>query len=517
MFGVRGRLKLLLGLAAAVFAAVIAGCGGGSDGGGGPAVLVPETAPIYLEASLAPGSTESEELNALAQGVLGTGDAGDAVTEALERAALGQGEKVDFEEEIEPWLGEKVGVFMGGSDSGDFHGLGVALETANSGEAEAFIEKRGEGKKGEFEGHTYYVEPGGEGVLGVVDDFVVFAEGKAGFEEMVKASEGEGLSDSSKFTAAMAAAPSQGLGHAYVDIGSLAEEGQDRIQPIPEVASDLLGLELRDATAVASLVPHSEQIEVDVTTNLANSTEGSGDASALLESLPATAVAGFSRAEFGKGFGKDIDHLNEDGIPGAFKPNALTVALGAFGINLNAIAESIGDVGGFVEGSSSGDLGAALVIETDSSKEAGTTIGKFSLLLRSARTHGVTALSGKLSGFSVPLPEFGSKPLVVAVSGQKMAIAYGLKAAAQALRGSSQTLGATADFKAAKAALGSTPIGAFVDAAAALKLLEGTLDPVERRELAEVRPFLQKVNYVGVGSEAKAEETTAKVIIGLSK
>ena len=42
-------------------------------------------------------------------------------------------------------------------------------------------------------------------------------------------------------------------------------------------------------------------------------------------------------------------------------------------------------------------------------------------------------------------------------------IAYGPKAAAQALRSNAKTLGTTADFEAAKGALGSTPMSAFVD------------------------------------------------------
>ena len=129
--------------------------------------------------------------------MLGIDNVGDFIAEQLEQQALGEGEKFDFEEEVEPWLGEKAGMYLAGYDGSDFHGFGVASARRTPGEAEEFVEKRVEegneepSEEGEFEGDKYYVEPEDESVVGVVGDYLVFGETKADFEAMVETAEGE--------------------------------------------------------------------------------------------------------------------------------------------------------------------------------------------------------------------------------------------------------------------------------------------------------------------------------------
>jgi hypothetical protein len=510
------RVFIAMLLAALVATLVVAGCGGGSGSGGGggePASLAPKKASIYLEADLAPNAKASEELDLLAQNIFGIDDVGEFVSEKLEGAALGEGGKFNFEEEVEPWLGEKAGVYLTGYDGKKFSGFGLVIETTNGGEAEEFLETRAvaggnEDKEGEFEGDKYWVD---------AEEGSAFGESKADFEEMVKTSEsGEGLSQSSKFKEAIESAGTDWVGSAYVDIGGLIEEAKGHIPPASESVFDLIGIEPRQATAVATVVPHSEQIEIDFSTNLSKSTATTADASKLLESLPSTAVLGFASAEFGKSFGEGIDQLNEKGIPGQIGPNELMPVLGAVGINLDSIAESLGDVGGFVEGSSVGSLGGATVIETTDASEAKKAISKVGLLLRATGTKGVTAIGGNLVGFAVRSAELG-QPIIFGTSGQKVVIAYGAKAAAQALRTQGKTLGSTADFQAGKEALGSIPISAFVDGGPALKLINAVLPADERAKFAEARPYLSKVTYAAIGSEVKGSTTTAKMIVGLQK
>lgn len=516
------KVPVLL-LAAALATVVVAGCGGSSNSGGGdPAALAPTSAPVYLEANLAPEAKESEALDELTQKVLGIDNVGEFIAEELEGAALGEGEKFNFEEEVEPWLGEKAGMYLAGYDGNNFHGYGVALETTNSGEAEEFIEKRveanGKGdEEGEFEGNKYFVEPEDESVLGVIGDYLAFGETVSDFEEMVKTSEGEGLNEAAKFKEAEEGAPESGIGSVYVDIGGLIEEAKGQIPAETEAGFELLQIEPRNATAVATVIPHSEQVEVDFSTNLGKATAPTGDATALLESLPATADAAFASPEFGKSLSESIDRLDENGIAGQIKPGELKPALETVGINLDSIAASIGDIGGFAEGSSMRSLGGAIVIETDSASEAKNTVSNIGLLLRAIGTAGVTAVSGEISGFSVRSASIGPKPLIVGASGEKIVISYGPKAAAQALRTNTKTLGTTADFEAAKSALGSTPIGVFANGGPTLKLVEAVISPEDQEKISGVKPFLQKVSYVAIGSESKGAATTAKMIVGLSK
>jgi hypothetical protein len=515
---------VLLSLAALVAAAfLVAGCGGGSGGGGGePAGVAPKDAPVYISLNLAPEAKESEELDALTKSVLGIDNVGEFAAEQLEQAALGEGQKFNFEEEVEPWLGENAGMYLGGYDGNDFHGFGLIFETTNAGEAEEFIETRveksgEEAEEGEYEGDKYFVEPEEESVLGMVGDYLVLGETKEDFEEMVKAFEGEGLNESPKFKTAMEGASEAGVGSVYVDIGGLIEEAKGAIPAETEAFFNLVQIEPKKATAVATVIPHSEAVEIDMSSNLGTGKAVGGDATALLESLPGTATAAFASAEFGKSFGEGIDKLSEEGIPGQLEPGQLEPALEAVGINLHTIFASIGNVGGFVEGSGLTDLGGAMVIETSNATEAKNTVANIGLLLRATGTEGVTAIGGELSGFSIHSEKLGPQPLIVGASGEKIVVAYGPKAAARAMKSSAKTIGSTADFEAAKSAIGSTPMNAFIDGGPGLKLVEGLLSPEELAKIEGARPYLQKVSYVAVGSEAKGKTTTAKVIVGMGK
>jgi Protein of unknown function (DUF3352) len=517
--------KLLFASLAAVLAVAlaVAGCGGGSGGGGGePAGLMPVKAPVYLEANLKPDGKTSEALNEVAQTVLGIDNVGEFVAEELEKSALGEGEKFNFEEEVEPWLGEKAGLYLAGYDGNNFHGVGMAIETTNSGEAEEFIEERVEKndngtESGEFEGNKYYVEPEEEAVLGMIGDYIAFGETKGDFEEMVEAFEGEGLNESPKFKEAMKNAPDEGIGTVYVDIGGLIEETKSVLPAETEAFFELVQIDPKKATAVATVIPHSEQLEIDVSSNLGKSLTGTGDASAALEALPATADLGIAASEFGQSFSEGLEAFSDKGVPGQVKPGELGQAFEAMGINVKTLGQSFGDLAGFVEGSSEGNLGAALVVETKESNEARNLVANIGLLLRVTSTPGVTTIHGNISGFSVHVPSLGPKLLIVGSAGEKIVIAYGPRSAAQALRSQTKTLGTTPGFEAGKSALGSTPMSAYVDGGPMLKLVEALLSPAELAKIAEAKPYLQKIDYLAIGSEAEGQTTNAKVIVGLQK
>jgi hypothetical protein len=518
---VKAPKYLFLSIAAILAAALaIAGCGSGGGGGGEPAGVVPKTAPVYLQANLAPDGKTSEALNEVAQTVLGIDNVGEFVAEEIESSALGEGDKVNFEEEIEPWLGEKAGLYLAGYDGNNFHGVGFVIETTDSGEAEEFLEdqikKNDDGaEEGEFEGHTYFEDP--ESVIGMVGDYIAFSQTKSGFEEMVEAFEGEGLNESPKFKEAMDNAPDEGIGSVYVDIGGLLEETQSVLPAETEAFFDLVQIEPKMATAVATVIPHSDQLELDVSSNLGKSVPEAGDATDALEALPATATLGFASSEFGKSFSEGLEEFSKNGVPGQLEPGELGAAFEAMGINVKTLGKSFGDLSGFVEGSSQSDLGGAVLVETKDATEAKNMVANIGLLLRATRTPGVTAISGEVSGFSVRVPELGPKPLIVGSAGEKIVIAYGPEAAAQALRSQAKTLGSTPGFEAAKSALGSTPMTAFVDGGPMLALVESLLSPEEQAELAEAKPYLEKIDYLGIGSEAEGETQTAKLIVGLTK
>jgi hypothetical protein len=518
------RNASVFAVGALIFA--LAGCGGGGDSSSDPASVVPAGAPVFIEAKLQPEAKIAANVEALAKQVAGIDNLGETIVEKLESSVDPGEEPLDFGKEIEPWLGEKAGLYIEGYDGDEFETGGVAIETTDSGAAEEFLEKRVESgdekvKSDSYEGVDYFAGTGEEAgkTYGVDGDFILYGETEKAFKEMVDAAKGESLADQDTFSSATADAPSGSLADIFVDIGGLIEEAGNNIDAESQVFLDTVGIDPKDATAELSLVPGAEQVEIDLTSNVTGKNPQGGDASKLLESLPGGSFAALAAPDFGKQLGEAIDRLDAQGIPGELEPNELKSSLEAAGIDLDQIAASIGGIGVFAQGNTEANLGGSVVLETTNAKEATNTVANIGLLLRASGTAGVTAVNGQVSGFSIRADNLGPQPIVVAAKGERIAIAYGLAAAVQALNaGQSATLGQNPEFKEAVAALGDTPISGFVAGPAALQVARQMLLSSEQSEgFEEAEPYLEKIGYVGIGATAAGELTTAKLIVGLTK
>lgn len=515
------RLLPLLALATVAIALIAAGCGGSDDGGGSdPAALAPAASPVYIEASLQPDEAVASNVNALASKLAGIDDVGALIVEQLEDSALDSGEDFDFEKEVQPWLGENLGMALQEYDGDDFNGYTVAFQTTDTGAAQDFIDKTTAdevAEEGSYEGSDFKVEDD-ETTIGIVGDFVVVAENEESFKGAVDANDGESLADQDNFGTAIGAAPSGSLADVFVDIGALIEESGGTIDPEAQQFLETAGIEAKEATAIASLIPGADQIEIDFSTNAAGDSAPTGDASQLLGSLPGGSFAAFAASEFGNAFGEAIDSLDEAGIPGEIPPNRLKDTLKATGIDLEKISASIGNVALFAQGNTENNLTGAVVLETTNAKEAADTVSTIGTLLQVTGTRGVTALSGNGNGFSIRDPELGRQPLVVAAKGEKIAISYGLAASAQALTaGKSATLAQNPTFKAAGKALGEIPLSGFVSGPAALALAENLVPADDRAELEELQPVLEQIEFLAIGAGSSGDLATAKLIVGLTK
>ena len=513
------RLVPLL-LLAALAALLIAGCGGGDDSSSGadPASVAPAAAPVFIGVTIQPEGETKTNIEALAQKIAGVDDLGELIVEELESSASDDGEELDFEKEVEPWLGDEAGIFLQEYEEEDFEGYGAAIQTSDEDAARDFVDKQIEAddeevKDGSYEGVDFKVEED-ETAIGVFDGLVVFAQNEAIFKEMVDASNGENLADDEAYGDATADLPSDSAADVFVDIGGLIDEAGAEIDSDTQLFLDSLGIEPDEATAVASVVPGSDFVEIDFSTDLSGDNPPSGDASELLGTLPGTAVGALASAEFGKRFNEGIDQIDKEGIPGSVPPNELKKSLKEAGIDLEAIAGTIGDVGLYVTGNSEKTLAGALVMETDEESEAKNTVANVGLFLRKAGISGVTKISGEASGFSIRSPELGRQPVVVAAKGNRIAIGYGLASVGSAFQESSKTLADNPAYKDATGALGSTPIAMFVNGPSALNLATALI-PSGDEGFEEVKPYLQKIEYLALGSEASDDLATAKLIVGL--
>lgn len=518
----KARLVLFLALATAAVALVMAGCGGGDGSSGSdPAAVAPPSSPVFIEVALQPEGTLAANVEALASKVAGIDDVGGLIVEQLEGSALDDGEELDYAKEVEPWLGEKAGISLQEYDGDDFQGYAVAIQSTDTTATQDFVDKRTAdevAEEGSYEGSDFLIEEGDGTAIGIVGDFLVVAEDEDAFKAVVDAADGEALADDDAYTSAIGNAPGDSLADVYVDIGGLVEESGGTIDPETQQLLETAGIDAKEATATASLVPGSDQIEIDFSTDAAGDSPPSGDASDLLGSLPGGSFAAFSSADFGARLSEVVDSLDEEGIPGEIPPNQLKDTMKAAGIDLEKIGSSIGDVGVFAQGNTEKNLTGAVVLETTSAKEATNTVSNIGLLLRATGTPGVTKIGGDAAGFSIRSDDLGNQPIVVAAKGEKIAISYGLAASAQALTaGKSATLAESPAFKAAKSALGEIPLSGFVAGPAALALVENLISPEEQAELEELRPYLDKVEYAAIGTGSSGDRATAKLIVGFSE
>jgi Protein of unknown function (DUF3352) len=520
------RFRYAIALLTAISALLVVGCGGGSSdsssGGSELANLASPGSLVFVEAQLQPKGELQQNADSVAQAFTGGEGLGQFIVSELESSARSEGESLDFAKEVEPWLGERGGVGFERLVGGELSEPLIAIQTTNAASARAFIDKRAKhgkspSKSVSYEGVEFEVGGPEDNAVGLIGEAVVLAQSEKEFKAAVDASKGESLGGEDRFQNAIANASNGSLADVYVDVGGIIAQSEngETAQQAKEVLK-ATGIDPSEATAVASVIPQSNQVVVDLSSELDGQKAPAGDASKLLGTLPASSFAAFSTAEFSDQLKEAIDNVDEEGIPPDLEPGELKSALEQAGIDLDEIADSLEEAAVFAEGDSRSSLGGAMVV-TSKSSEAADAIAGLGTLLRSARVPGVTAVSGKASGFSVSSSELGAKPVVVVAKDDRIAIGYGLAPARAGLEGGSgATLSSTAGYKAAVSALGKTPLSAFVDGPAALRLAEA-LVPRSKTDFWQAVPYLKKITYIGVGRGASDEVATAKLIAGIGK
>lgn len=514
------RPALALLTAAVTSAAIAAGCGDEGSSGSKVAELAPAGVPIFAEAALQPAGELKANTDAAAQKIAGVDDLGALIVEELESAAADDGEPVDFEREVEPWLGEHGAAYW---DNGDTDEANLIVETEDADLTQEFIDHQVEQSKDAYESKSYegvdYVfgGDGGNDAVGVVGDFLLATEGERRFKQAVDASEsGESLAAEDTFAKAIGAASEGSLLDVFIDVGKLLEESGDQIDPQARQILRNAGIDPSEATVVASIVPGSDQVTVEFSSDLAGQEAPTGDASALLGSLPGNAFAAFAVSGFGDQVEQAIDALDEEGIPDTVPPGQLKKGLKQLGIDLEQLSGSLQDAGAFAVGGNEKSLGGALVLTTSGS-QAVATVNNIVKLLRSVNVSGVSVLGGKYSGFSVRSDDLGDKPLVVAAKEGRIAIGYGTAPTLNGLlseSGKAKTLSENPAYDDAVAALGDTPIGGFADGPAALRLADALI-PKSDGDFEKAKPYLKSIRFLALGSATQDELATAKLIVGL--
>jgi len=471
---------LALGLAA--FA--ISACGSSSDDSGATelAKYAPADVPVYVEGAVQPDSDVAANVDSISDALAGV-NIGDLLKDSIDSDSDG---KVNFDDDVKPWLGESAGVFVqfdpadlapdsamgtdglssltstettiGGTPVADYGSedsetYGLIVQTTDTDAAQSFIDKQastdGGSTDGEYEGFSYKVSKDDGTAVGIVDDNVVIGSSEEEFKAAVDASKGDNLADTDAF----------GDLSGHVSDGALATvftNNDPYLDALKQQGFDLgglysaLGINLEGSGTVVSLVPESDEISMQGYTN-AGSDLTSGDPTSLIETFPANTVFATGSGDVGPNATKIIDALNEEGIPGLLKPGQVDKFINeASGqIDIKGIIDSLETVAFFVNGSTEQTLGGALVATSSDIKPIESSLRGISSLIGLAGDARVQPLPGGVAGFRVFTPELPGRPVVIGVKGDRMVIGIGMKASLNALTGTGQTLADSDTFKAA--------------------------------------------------------------------
>ena len=386
-----------------------------AGGGGEPASLAPPKRRSTWKRTWRRTRRRAKSSNELAQTVLGIENVGEFVAEELEEAALGEGEKFNFEEEVEPWLGEKAGMYLQATTATTSTATAsrskprTPAKPKNSSKSGS---KRSEGTGRRRRIRRRQVLRRARRRIGARRDRRLPRlrrnQGRlrrnGGNLRRRRRPEriGEVQDSDGSGAGRRASAASTSTSAALIKAGERLDPAGNR-----SGLRRCSGSNRRNATAVATLVPHSEQVEIDFTTNL---DQGDGGRRRRLGAARIAARDRGGRLRLARirqePSAKASTQLERKRRSPARSNRANSKrALGTrSGSTSTRSPASIGDVGGFVEGSSEGSLGGALVIETDSASEAKNTVANIGLLLRATRTPRASPRSAANSAASRSAP-----------------------------------------------------------------------------------------------------------------
>jgi hypothetical protein len=491
--------------AALVAVAFVAACGGGgSDGDGDPAALAPANALVYVEAVVRPeGSQRDDALEALGK-VLRTDDPEARIRELL------QGE-VDYERDVQPWLGERAG-FWAGSE-GD-QGVAVLAATDTDAAREA-LERRLQAHgqtltERSHRGVDYVVNSDGVGAA-VIDEFAAVGR-EADLKRTIDASEGDSLAESDTYTDAVKVLEDDRLATFWVDMRGALELA---MRSDPELEQLRAVVPLDDLPAlVGGFAANGERLSLETTArggrDLGLGSLFAGGGTPLLQELPGDTWAAFGVADLGE---RVRDAIEQAG--GAI--GGVTIrgqVRRQTGLDLDRdLLDWIGHSAVFVRGTTPDAVDGGLVIQPTDEGKAADAFGRILGAIQRAR--GAPARPVEIAGAdqAFALRDPGSaRPLVFARGSGLVVVSYG-EAAAEAALGSGDRLGEGEVYEEAEELVGMEP-SMLLSMPAVLELADASSVPSDS-DFGRARPYLEAFSVFAAGAVADGDTVIARLGAGL--
>jgi Protein of unknown function (DUF3352) len=487
----------------------VAGCGGGgADGEGDPASLVPADALVYLEAVARPEGSQREDALAAAGKLLRTDDP----TARIEELLSGEVAEFDYERDLEPWLGERIG-FWANTREGD-EGVAILSATDTDKARESLDrELRSEGQTLTDRSHRgveYNVNSDGVAAA-VIDDFAAIGR-EADLKRTIDAAEGDSLAETDRYSDAIDALEEEPLAHVWADTRGLFELAA-RQDPEIEQLRPLVPLDDLPPVAVG-FVADGERLAVEVAARgredlrLGSLLEGGG--TPLLQELPGDTWAAYGVHELGKSARESIDRFG-----GAFGGVAIRSQLKReTGLDLDRdLLDWIGHAAVFVRGTSADSVDGGVVIQPSDEEKAADAFGRLAGAIQQA-AGGPTRpidVEGAEQALAINDAE-APRPLVFARGSGLVVLTYG-EAAAEAALGSDDRLGETDTYEEAQDLVGMEP-GFLVSMPEVLELAEAT-GAGSDADFTAARPYLEAFSVIAGGTIGDGDKFIGRLGAGL--
>jgi hypothetical protein len=486
-------------VAALVAAALLAaGCGGGSDREQDPATVVPSSAYMYLEADLDPSGNQQEAVRTVLATLPGVGEPERRLQEHFDAYAQRRYglHAANFERDIKPWLGDRVGTFVLVPAHGttvDHPPAGIVTATRDVKKARHWlfeVSRRPAERERTYKSVRYLWMGGRERMAyGIVEGFAVAAD-EAAFKAVVDSARGSrSLATRQRFERATAKASDDRLGFLWYDPHRVFDTVARRLgrgyfkRAIPAVRrlvpDDplLLTIAAKPKTVVLSgEVPAGKG---GVLTSLFD------EGGALMDQLPKDAVAVVGQPNFGDYLRKllALSNAGEGGYAGMRRD------LRREGLDLERdLLGWMTDAAVFLHEDHDHTLTGALVVQSGDANavyDGVLRLGRF--IYRTGGDVRDVRLPGSDLGFTLRVPGL-RKPLYVAEAGKRMVVAYGRESAQSAL--SNGGLGGAAHYERARGKLGlDWGPAAYVDIQRLLPLID----------LGDAEQYLKAARYLIVG------------------
>lgn len=507
----RGARRLALGALVAV-AVPLAGCGGGSGGGGGrddadPATRAPAASAFYGEVTVRPEGGLKASVEALAKKVAGTDDPGGKIVSLIDSSLSDDGGS--FKDDIDPWLGKKVGVVVTGLQDPRHPDYAIIADATDTKKALGSLRDGAKVDDRKYNGVAYlYNRDLDQAAVAGGDTLSV------GTEPAIKAiidvqKGGDSLAASDKLKQARRSVTGDALGFFYLDPASTIDLLASASPLLGSQAGALKGLLGPAGGALgAALTATPNALRLQAAVGSKTAAGAAQDAAGTVAAFPAGSV-------LAAGFG-DIGALAKAGVAQLSQLGGIySTVIGQFktitGLDLQQdVLSWMGKGGLFVQAKSLAQLGGALVVDSSSPAKTRAFVSSARDLVEQfgGRTQPFDAAGAK--GFTVAIPSFPF-PVIVASGGDKFLVAIGESAVSEALKPTG-ALADDAQFKATAAQLGARP-AVYVDLKSIVDVLGLAVGSDPTFQL--IKPYLASLTALAAGTEAAGGTRRSSVVVGV--